>query len=468
MITTQLYNWYPFARQLDGNWLPVKIATGSLSISNPIWVKSDLWYNTYVLQWWSSTTLTSWMLNYCWVYYWEYDNKRNLRKRRVDTASTTPIINPVVGNKYWLIKIYNTRALTQEEEDILYMEWLWLLGDNSDYAFYNILSWCVWILQWDWLWWINNLVNWNKLTKISWSSCNDIIGNSLWIRDPNFTYSISFTNSYCYKNWVFTKNDSWITTTWINWTWEYSTIYLYDRTLTVEEELSLEINSKDKYLSKYRTWTNNYYWIINSNWYDFINKNQWNIVWSISTKKYMNLETIKFNWTSYINMWDNYDIWLSNFSFGCRVKCLPTTTTKWIFNKSFSNSQIGRWGYVYTATQLYSVLDVAGWSTGSLIVQPSNITDWNWHRLVSTVNRNWLHILYIDWRYVNAVNISAYSANNMNISANTVIGCYPWATPTTYTNFFDWEVTLPFVEYRELSQREVIADYYSNKWNFII
>ena len=469
MITTQIYNAYAIAWNLDGNWLWVKNTNAALTITNPIWVKSDLWYNNYVLQWWASTSLTSQMFNYCWVYYWEHDwIKRNFIKRRIDVSSTTPIANPVVGHKYWLIKIYNVRALTKAEEDILYMEWLWLLWENSTIWFNNLLSWCVWILQWDWLGWLNNLVNWNKLTKVSWNSCIDIIGNNLWIKNPNFTYSISFTNSYCYKNWVFTKNDSWISTSWISWTWEYSTIYLFNRTLSTEEELSLEINSKDKYLNKYRTWDNNYYWIINSVGFDFINKNQWSITWSVSIKKYMNLDVMKFDWASYINMWDIYDIWLSNFSFGCRVKCLPTTTTKWIFNKSFSNSQKWRWWYVYTSTQLYSLLDVNTWATGSLIVQPSNITDWNWHRLVSTVNRNWFHLFYIDGRFANWVNISSYVNNVLDTTANTVIGCYPWATPTSYTNFFDWEVALPFVEYRELTAKEVMADYYSQKWNFII
>lgn len=218
----------------------------------------------------------------------------------------------------WLIRIYN-KAISQKEINNLYQEWFRKFWPSILQQYPELFEWCVW--YWnveDWTTNYDNLIDWTRATKTAWTNTADQLWLDKAITNPNYTWSsLTYTNSYIWKNDTFTKNDSGISATWVNITWDVWAIYMFNKTLSSDEETLLEDITSKKYIypfAKYTPqslpkpklhldWTNNW-----TTWYDQSwNWNNWTQVGGVISWRIWQSKYSEFDWVNdYIDVWDIY------------------------------------------------------------------------------------------------------------------------------------------------------------------
>ena len=114
---------------------------------------------------------------------------------------------------------------------------------------------------------------------------------------------------------------------------------------------------------------------------------------------------------------------------------------------SWTNTQL--WISLHTANKIkayiYGWPNILSWVTATKI-----------HHIV--LSKNWNEYkLYVDWVLRNTTTYA-----NLNITWTQHQVWVNWAT-----NFFNWWIFNPRLRNRELSDKEIQALHYSQKWNFI-
>lgn len=151
----------------------------------------------------------------------------------------------------WNIQSFRTynRALSQQEIQSLYMEWLRKLWGSG---LAPLTDWLVAMFETDWSTPLYNVINWTVATTVWWTATTDIFGNTKAISNPNYTWtSITYTTWYTFENsgtwWTLTTSPTWLSATWINRTTTLSRIFLFSRTLSASEVTTLELLCKNSY-----------------------------------------------------------------------------------------------------------------------------------------------------------------------------------------------------------------------------
>lgn len=166
----------------------------------------------------------------------------------------------------------------------------------------------------------------------------------------------------------------------------------------------------------------------------------------------------------YINIATIFTPGTSNFSLGTWVKLSSSQITlTGLFGKLRSGSSQGRLGMYYnsSSTKVQSILEFAG-ATVSLIASTTSINNNNWYYLMQTVNRAGNQTLYVNGVAQSSINISAYSAQNLNWAVPLRMGTYPNATDVP-SNFMNGSIANGHVYTRELSAAEVLANFNATK-----
>lgn len=259
---------------------------------------------------------------------------------------------------------------------------------------------------------------------------------------------------------------------------------VWNRVLTDSEILKISSNSLWKFSQvkwKSSIWNVNNF-IVPISWAKAIYKMKWNsrdsswngIHWAVT---WATLTTDQ-NWeansaylfngtTDYINLWDNLDAWLTNFSYSLWFK---TATVWWGFVWLLVKSRAAwanwRWWTMFTGWQLYSFIDFdSAANIWTAVTSQTPYVDDNWHLLTVTHNRLWNITLYADWILKQATSISAQSAIDCSATDLCGIGAYQNTTWTAFTQgFFNGSISDVIVYDRELTQTEVTKLYNARKW----
>ena len=327
------YAWWSFSTNINIKW--------DWKYHHIVFTYDWSW-NAYLYVDWKQEASTSsfWNINYSWQHRWR-DQYHNI-------------------SWDWILqlwRIYNTE-LSPTEIQSLYLEWLRRLWDAANYP--KLFEDCVWYFECELSWTnLDNIIDWVRATRTAGTNTTDQTGQNKWLTNPNYSRSsITYTNSYVWKDtgswFVFTKNDSWITSTGVNITWDIWPIFLFNRTLTTDEESDLEDLTKNKYIYPRAKWTTRWlednlaahYPMINS-WttvYDISgNGNDWTSAntptkWRIWQHEYMTFDGS----SDYVSMWDLWNA--KSISFWIN---LDTTTEKIFEETSWNWVSVSSWTLSY-------------------------------------------------------------------------------------------------------------------------
>ena len=340
-------------------------------------------------------------------------------------------------------------------------------------------------MDWNWIdsaWNANaTITNWT-FTSSSFSYISDQLD---WWASTTFTYSsATYTNSYLIKNWQVIKNSWEVSSTalsWVSWN-SYQWLFLFNKTLSSEEEAQIEAYAKRRLWPTYwqtrRSQNNDFpkYSLPNlenwkvleiskpaSWWVYYDQTGNWNNSTTItnvtdSTNGLYNV--MSFNWTDskiITNNTLNTNVLTIISTFNTSDNSTPTNWSFiiWVWQKSTSNTFskniiINNWIIkVYDTEQNVSLWEI--------ISSTNTYNDWKNHRVGCVFN--WTSCdLYIDW-----VLIWSWTSNWQNVNLwETNIGTFllwNWS----YGQYFDWDVISPVICNYALSDQEMQQDYYSNK-----
>ena len=304
------------------------------------------------------------------------------------------------------------------------MDWDW----NSDTG-----SWDATVTNWVWG---NNWI-WYKIEGLQWGG------------STTFTYSsVTFTNSYIFKNWVFTKNSSEVTSTalnWVNWS-NYDLLTFFNRTLTDIEEVSLKQEGLRQLWPTETKSTIPVSWLVASYDYDDITldtSGNWNngTATGVSTQKVGQQNVWVYNGSSsYMNMNISNFSTYADISFYFSFNTMSTATTQVIVWNDL-------WLRVVVASWSLHIQSRSSWAVWQEMSSPiSANTNYNW---TVTFKQNWTCILYLN--NVNVVSMSVTDRENADI-----YGVFIWVdNRASKTLYFNWIIGLVRFYNRVLTQAEI-------------
>jgi len=409
-------------------------------VSNWSWVDSERWFQKEALLRWASTTLTYSSTTYTNSYIrikssWTWSFEHN------HSSVSTTALSWIDWNTYAMLRLYNI-TLTDIEEQALYLEWLRRLWQKN---YPKLFEGCVALFECD-EWWqdLYNHIDWTDTTRTWWTNTTDNFNITKWITNPNYSRtSITYTNSYLWEDsgwWTLTKNDSNVTATWINKTTTFGRLFLFNRTLSADEETQLEaLCNKDYILPRTKTSTNNLqdwlelaidwtysgttFYDQSGNWNNGTGSNMidWGRIWQHKimefngTSSYIDTNT-SINWNSDFS----YSFWIKPVDYADHSQYIFRTwkddnNFTWIrfdltgditsyrkvgwthhttaFPWWFSNDKWCFYTFVYdySESKFYTYVDT------KLIDTKTNATQWLW---IQTENRIWqsFWLGYFDWQ----------------------------------------------------------------------
>ena len=351
-------------------------------------------------------------------------------------------------------KINNT-AIPSDYTRRFTMDWDW----NSDTG-----SWDATVTNWVWG---DNWI-WYKIEGLQW-----------WV-STTFTYSsVTFTNSYIFKDWVFIKNSAEVTSTalnWVNWS-NYDLLTFFNRTLTNSEEGSLKqeglrqlwptnLLNRSQGFPKYSLRSLEVGKVLEiskpaNSWvyYDQTgNGNNWTPTNVTDSTVGLN-NVMSFNWTSsYVSIphstelaSDDFTIWIrfnsNNFtSWNRRIVWKDAGwNTNWDWQLRMDDTT--KMQVVFQAQNWGGEIKLLSWITSSDV--------WKWCDIMVIWTSSWITI-YVDWIETDTASFTWSNANNSN-------AIQLWRHSTSWSNFFDWEMSNFTYHNRALSDTEIQQDYYSSK-----
>lgn len=332
------------------------------------------------------------------------------------------------------------------------------------------------LLDWSWddtSWWWHNatISNGSYIDNEIWFQ-KEVL---LWGASTTLTYSsITYTNSYIWIDWIFTKNSSEVTATWINWTdWKsYGMLRLFDRTLTESEEQALYLEWKRK------LWQNNYpdlfkwcvaYYDMSGDWSDIVWWNNWTVNWATLTTDRFWMANRAYNFD-----WSNDYISIPNLlTFQSEVKELLFYTTikrdviwgvRTIFQARLQswNSQ---WLDIFFRddNKIQIRITSDSWIQWRADTINSYTSTSDYLKIILIRNSARWYSLYINWvkqTLENGTNASLSDSNTIITSTNT----FSWMTDVidiwafwSWGNccYFDWQIENTIIRDRALSEAEV-------------
>lgn len=447
--------WFSFAQQNGSNytlntsipWTFIQNKTYNVTVIK----EPNLWtaYVDWILLWTLSApaiSYSTWNKN---TFHW---------KNPVTTAET---LNWQIQS----LRHYN-RKLSQDEIQTLYLESLRKLWPSNIANYPSLLSELVGYFRAENIWWnaLYNLVNWIVVTRVWWTNTTD----NLWIKkaisNPNYTWaSLTYTTWYTFENswsgWSLVTTPAWLSATWINRTTKLRDIFLFSRTLSIDERNLLEnlCNSEYPYPTPSYDLPNLRDWLVldlNEWWQDLSRNGNNGFLVNLAPAKW--LKQLRAKGLSY-NGNDAYidNIWMNNITLWNSDKTIALWIKPWytadrvIYNlwNTWTNTQL--WLSLHTTNEIKAY--ISGWP---------NILSWiiatKIHHIV--LSKNWNEYkLYIDWILRNT---TTYANLNITWTQHQV-----WAL--WKTNYWSWWIFNPRVRNKALSGNEIQALYYSQKWNFI-
>ena len=291
-----------------------------------------------------------------------------------------------------------------------------------------------------------------------------------WWASTTFTYSsATYTNSYLIKNWQVIKNSWEVSSTalsWVSWN-SYQWLFLFNKTLSSEEEAQIEAYAKRRLWPDYwqtrRSQNNDFpkYSLPNledwkvleiskpaSWWVYYDQTGNWNNSTTITnvtdstnglynvmsfdgSSSYITLSTntVPATWDVTINWW----LYQSN-----------TTTWIWI---DWNDWGANRWDF-YAWTSWIAWYDAVWWALFWSWIEQNK-----WY-MVTFIKRGSNRELWINW----ILNVSDTNASTLSWTAE-----YIWRKKSAASDYFPWKISPPKVWNRALSDQEVQQEYYSNK-----
>ena len=456
-----LFNW---------DWNSTTWSNNS-TVTNWTWVKTERMYQSQCLSWWASTSCTyasvTYINSYIWIYAsWVWTFTKNSSKV---TATT---LNWVNWERYAWLTFFN-RTLTDEEEQLLKLEWQRLLWPTNIAKYPKLFEWLVWYFEnptWtNELW---NIANWVNSTRTGWTNTTDNLWNNKALTNPNYTWSsITYTTWYTFENswswWNIVTTPSWLSATWINRTTILRNIFLFTRTLSVDEVTLLQnlCNSDYPYPTPSYDLPNLRDWLVldlNEQWQDLSwNGNNWTLVNSPTVIRQWKAKWLSYNgsnqyleniyslrwltwWTLYtiintndISNYRNIYTLYYNCSAGQEVWALRLDNT-WKINLTDN-----------VATNTFSNLTLSIWKTYAIVLQRINSNTFN---------------LYINWvldkTFTQTINWNSISLTTEWTSARM----WKW---WSFWQYWNWIIFNPKIYNRVLSSKEIEQLYYSQKGSFI-
>jgi len=337
------------------------------------------------------------------------------------------------------------------------MSYEWVNNIPQDY---------VWSFKMDWNWknntWSNNAIvtNWTWIDAIRGYQK----GQLSWGASTSFTYSsITYTNSYIWIDWVFTKNSIEVTTTSLNWTsWKtYSWLIFFNRTLTTNEEFSLKMEwLKHLWEPILQQYPELFEWVV---WYwDFKDWNVSNLinwvnatnVWTTSVTDHLgNSNSARsFNGSSnYISMpsWTSVS-WSSPRTLNLWIKKTSSTTIRTLYESWTTNTeQLFRLHTsAVSANDVYIAFDYSDYYTNWNV-----INNWVWTN-ICVVYDWWILSTSTVHIYINWISQSLTKAWLWTWTANTAVWIsYFWQD--SWTRYFDWIIDSVLLSSKALSADNV-------------
>lgn len=308
------------------------------------------------------------------------------------------------------VRIYN-RAISQDEIQLLYLEWKRLLWPTNIAKYPSLLSGLVW--YWDFRWDASNLVDWVKWTVNGATLTSDRFWNSdsayafNWVSNTILATTLDYfwTQNLSISSHIYISSlpSSWNITmpiSFVEWAIDNGT---YDK--------SIEINSSWQVSFRLYDWVNKtatYNWLITWQWYHIV----WTYDW-INIRIYVNLvewtpktATWSYNFTT-PKLWFSWNWWWSRIRFNWKIwetmlfnKALSANEVKTLYNLTSQD-------YIYP-TPSYDLENLRDWLVLDLNEQWQDLS-WNGNNgfLVNLAYPQWLR----QWR-IKGLN---YNGNNAYI-----------------------------------------------------
>ena len=325
--------------------------------------------------------------------------------------------------------------------------------------------------------WNSTSVNWvNNATSVNpiWTATNFAYNSEQlsWQASTSFTYpSVTYTNSYLFKNGEVIKNSSEVTATAVNGVNgnTYQWVIFFNRSLTSFEEKNLEQYIKRRLgplQSKLSNWFKAYSTNRLENWkileiskaqswwvyYDQTgNGNNSTSIVNVTDSADGIYNVMSFNWTSsrvilntLAQSWD--------FTYIMTIDTTLFTTDNRMLNQEWNRAGDFSWG-------------LASWWNHRIIRWTwswSNFQIWTWtNNLILSWKKTriwvryswWVMSLFTNW-IKQDVTPSTWSSAQSN--SNTTIWYY-----TAWPRYFNWDISKPEMYNRALSDEEILEDYYS-------
>lgn len=319
----------------------------------------------------------------------------------------------------------------------------------------------------DWNWdndtWSNNatVINWTWVTANNWYQSEELS----WGASTTFTYSsVTFTNSYVWIDWVFTKNSSKVTATAFNGTsWEkYSWLRMYNKTLNSSEERALELEWQRRLWDRpsypaLMNWIVAYYdfkWDAN----DVIWWNNWTVTGASLTTDHLGRSNSAYSFITNdrINIPNQSYVATDSFSYSVLFK-----TTKVDSNYHallwLANSSENPWINLRITPEEILQWLVKG-SSWTVVNSSWTVNDWNWHLATLTYDWSWNTELFLDW-VSEDTSVHALSWNLYPSNQNDSIWAKWTSTILSYQFYFDWTIAFVMEQNKQLSLAEHITLY---------
>ena len=452
---TQWHNYnsipddYAASFKMDWDWSD-DAGWGWATVTNWTWVLAQNWYQSEELSWGATTSFTYSSITYTNSYIWiDWVFTKNSSK------VTATALNWVSWEQYSWLRMYN-RTLSDSEEQALELEGKRRLGDRPNYP--QLLNWLVGYFRAE-DWWntvLYDLVNWTKATYVWWSNTTDNLGYSKAITNPNYTWSsITYTTWYTFEDswagWVLETSPTWLSATWINRTTDLRDVYLFNRTLSTDEENTLETLCWSYYPFEWSKWSTLALQdglVMNLDWdgNDLSgNGNTWTL-----TNSPTKIRIWQASWLDYIAASSQYITWSITWTDINSLWLLfnPDSTSTWALIALTDWTARYRFEIYINSGNLqilwiHNTINLFGWFP----IVKSSINTWEWYYLSFSSWSAWVKV-YVNWveEYTNWWVTTTFDAN---------YDTYRIATRNTAAStFFNWKILSPKIRDNTLTQRE--------------